>query len=648
MTYSAESFSKAYLVIDYSVLNCEVPLKLGLAVNGDFIGFFNLDTHGGELTVPIPTYLLKSLTVIEISVSLKSLATNCIGYIDINNMYIKGLINYLATPYIISRYPEFILSEDYNPDRIVYFQLPEKLSPVTSVGLSYILEDLASRTEKDFPIIDITNDVGSIRKGISIIVGTPDEQYFDPTLQEVIRLSSQLILKQSDTSYYWAQSNGAKIPDDMGIIITSNNANGYPVLIITGNSDNAVLNAAIALIERGKDFVTNLELIEPGFIKFNRKPIILGQDPEYFYFSDVYKGSAKFYGGKNTFYLPLRFLPGMNFLPYSQIMRLYMKTSQFVNLRKSKLKITIDGELLFDESYIGPCSDSGKEVVIPWQSLKPENRIKFEFKTVPKVPLEDSSLLWVEILPKTLFKMTRKWIIEMPNLAYLKYYAFPFGYSPYKKKTYIVLDKLNQNNFKIYLEFLRFIGSKQVFPEVPLLTEETLNGIRQLSQNAVMIGNFHPAKAPQPFIYEDVGKERNAYLYLSYSTPENASVFVKLFRSPEKLNAAYGNLATLNTEGDITNCKLTRRTSYWGPQKAKFDMRYFFLQNYYKLLIIIPLVLIGIFIALTLLRFIVIGFKKIIRSRKRLKTITPGSQINPEKPGFPSRQKRKSLKKIKK
>ena len=628
LNYPAESFSKAYLIIEYSVLNCEVPIKMGLAVNGDFLGYFNLNTQGGKLTIPIPTYLLRSLTVIEMSVSLKSLVTNCLGYIDITNMYIRGLINYLATPYIISEYPELILSREYNPDGVVYFQLPEKLSPVSSIGLSYIMEDLGSRESKNFPAIDIVNDVRSVNKGIAVIVGTSDEQYFDPGLREVIRLSSHLILRRGGTGYYWARSNGTKIPDDVGIIITSNNSNGYPVLIVTGNTDNAVLNAAIALIQEGKNFVTSFELIEPGFIKFNRKPIILGPDPEYFFISDIYKGSTKFYGVENTFYLPLRFLPGMNFLPYSQIMRLHLKTSKFVNPKKSKLKITIDGELIFDENYVGPCSDSGKEVVIPWQSLKPENRIKFEFKTVPRIPISDSSLLWVEILPKTYFKMTRKWVIEMPNLSFLKYYAFPFGYSPYKRKTYIVLNRFTSNNFKLYLEFLRFVGSKQVFPEVPLLTKEVLKGIKQLSQNAVMIGDFRPVKAPQPYMYEDIGKEKNAYLYLSYSDPEDARVFVNLFRIPEKLNAAYGNLALLNKLGDIKSCELTRRINYWGAPKAKFDMRYFFLQNYYRLLYIIPLILIGIFIGLTLIRYFVLGLKRIIRARLKKSSTMPKPQAN--------------------
>ena len=635
LNYPSESFSKAYLVLEYSVLNCEVPLKMGLAVNGDFLGYFSLNPNGGKLSIPIPTYLLKSLTIIELSVSLKTLETNCLGYIDITNMYIRGLINYLATPYIISQYPELILSKEYNPDGIIYFQLPARFSPVSSIGLSYIIEDLGSRKSENFPVIDIVSDVRSVRKGIAVIVGTPDEQYFDPALREVIRLSSRLILKRGRAGYYWARSNGTKIPDNVGIIITSNNSNGYPVLIVSGNSDNAVLNAAIALIQEGKNFVTNFELIEPGFIKFNRQPIILGPDPEYFFISDIYKGSTKFYGGKNTFYLPLRFLPGMNFLPYSQIMRLHLKASKFVNLSKSRLKITIDGELLFDESYIGPCSDSGKEVVIPWQSLKPENIIKFEFKTVPRVPLEDSSLLWVEILPRTNFKMTRKWVIEMPNLAYLKHYAFPFGYSPYKRKTYVVLSQFTADNFKVYLEFLRFVGSKQVFPEVPLLTRETLKGIKQLSQNAVMIGDFRPVKAPQPYIFEDIGKEKNAYLYLSYSIPEDARVFVKLFRIPEKLNAAYGNLAILNELGDIKNCKLTRRINYWGAPKAKFDMRYFFLQNYYRLLIIIPLVLIGIFIALTLLRYIVLSSKKILRARRQKPSVKRRPVSKPEPEGSP-------------
>ena len=632
---------------------------MGIAVNGDFLGFFNLKTSGGRLTIPLPTYQLKRITIIELSISLKSLRTNCLGYIDVQDMYIRGLINYLATPYMISQYPELVIGRNLNPDGIVYFQIPEHLSPVSSIGLSYILEDLGSHNIKNFPAFEVVNFAKDVKEGVGVVVGTPEEQYFDQALLEVIRISSHLIFKQRRGKSVWAHLNGKVIPDNVGIIIATNNSKGYPILIVTGNSDDAVLSASIALVERAKDFVSNFELVGNEYTHLRRSTIILGPKPEYFYISDVYNKSMTFYGEENTFILPLRFLPGMDFLPYSQIIRLYLKTSKYVNKKKSKLKITLGDELLFDESFVGPCSDSGKEVVIPWRSLKPVNFLKFEFKTVPRIPYTDKSLLWVEILPKTRFKMTRKWVIEMPNLSYLKYYAFPFGYSPYSKKTYIIMDRWTEDNFKIYLEFLRFIGSKEVFPEVPILTEKTFKEVRQLGQNAVLIGDFRPVKAKQPYLYETTGKAKSAFLYLSYNLPEDASVFVRLFRYPRKLNAAYGNLALLDKFGDITGCELTHRIKYWGAPKSKFDMRYFFLQNYYRLLLIIPLVLIGIFIALTLLRTMVRGTKKLFRmGRKSEKRVSvkrveekvqkeekpvkqEAKEISPEKP-------KKRLKRIKK
>ncbi len=617
LNYAPEAFSEAFLEIEYNLVNCDVPLKMGIAFNGEFLDFKDLKLNKNRIVQKIPVYLLRKFSTLEVSVSLKSLKTHCLGYIDVTRISLKGLINYLSSPYLISQYPEILLDKTQNPDRVIYFQLPEKTNPVTSIAVSYIAEDLGFRGGEETPAIEVVQNAGTVREGAALIIGTPEEQYFSPLLLKIIRTSSHIKLVRRKGKFFWANLKGERISDNLGILISTNNAYGFPVLIVTGNSDDAVLKAALALITESKDYGENVFFVASQYYGFNRTPIILGPEPEYFDFSHIYRGTARVTGPEARFVLPLKFLPDMEFLPYSQLFRLRLQASEVVNIKKSKLKITIDGEKIFDENLVGPCADSGKEVVIPWKALGAINYLNFDFKIVPKIPVTDSSVLWVEILPTTRFRMTRKWVIEMPDLKYLKYYGFPFGYSPYVKKTYVVLDQLSEDRFKVYLEFMRFLGEKEVFPEVPIITRRDVGNLKKFRYNVVFIGDFESKRAKQPFLYENLGKKNNAYLYLSFKNEEEAGGIIRLFRFPEKLNAIYGNLAVLDYTGEVTQCKLTRRISYWGAPEKKFDMRYFFLENYYKLLIYIPLILIGLFIALTILRYIVRGFKLTIRSLKR-------------------------------
>ncbi len=656
LNYPPEAFSEAFIEMDYELVNCDVPLKMGIAFNGEFLGFKDVKLNGSKIVQQIPVYLLKRFSTLEVSISLKSLKTHCLGYINIKKLLLKGLINYLQSPYLISQYPDILLNKEKNPDNVILFQLPEKISPVTSMAVSYIAEDLGYRGKSHTPEIEVIRDAGTARKGVTLIIGTPEEQYFSPLMLKIIGISSHISLRRGRGHYFWVNAKGEKIPEDLGVLITTNNAHGFPVFIVTGNSDEAVLKAALALITEARGLGENVFFVASEYYGFNRTPVILGPEPEYFDLSQVYKGTARVTGPEARFVLPLRFLPGMEFLPYSQIFRLRLKASRFVNIKKSKLKITIDGEKILDENMVGPCADSGKEVVIPWKALEPVNFLNFDFKIVPRIPVTDSSLLWVEILPTTRFRMTRKWVIEMPDLKYLKYYGFPFGYSPYVKKTYAVIDQLSTDRFKVYLEFMRFLGEKEVFPEIPIIGQ--VGNLKKFRHNVVFIGNYQK-KGKQPFLYEDLGKYNNAYLYISFKNEEEAGGIVKLFRFPAKLNAIYGNLANIDYSGEVVECRLTRRISYWGAPEKKFDMRYFFLENYYKLLIYIPLILIILFLALTALRYLVRGLKLTVRSLKRheepekkfkraLKVVSQNTMEmeSPEETEGPSR--RKTLRKKKK
>ncbi len=619
--YDVSAFSKAYVDIKFRVEACDVPLKMGVSVNGNFLGFFDITNKSHRLRIPISIYYLKKFTTLEVSATPKDLKSYCNGTVEVEDIGINGLINCYANPYKIYDYPALFIDRKWNPRGQIYFQIPKVLSEYSTEAISFLAEDLGFRGQDTLPPLFGREDVNHIRAGVGVIIGTPEEQTFSYSLINIISNTTNLTLRKKNGKRRWVYKyTGKSVPDDKGIIFTVNNIYGYPIVIFTGNSPAAVRNAAIFFLYNAEKIYADYRVVNPTNLIYERTQRILGPEPTYFLLSDIYLRNPRIYGEDTKFPLRLRFLPGTQFLPYSQVFRLRLKPSPYVDIKRSHLRIRILGQLIFDEPITAACSDTGKEVVIPWKTLRPINYLVFHFKTIPKSPPPDSNEIWVEILGSTKFKMPRKWRVTMPDLKYMKYYAFPFGYSPYRKRTYVVLDEINEDKFRMYLEFMRFVGTKDVYPEAPLVAGYSIENPEKFKKNAVFIGKYTNPKLAMPYIRETILDSATAHLYLAFSGVEDELALVKFFRDKSLVDKIRGSAVTISRTGKVFSISKNGRKMPWGARR-KFDMRYFFLKYYYKLLYIIPIVLIFIFILLTLLRIIVISTKKIIKKRKTMKQL---------------------------
>ncbi len=614
--YDISAFSKAYVDIKFRVEACDVPLKMGVSVNGNFLGFFNITSKSRSLKIPISVYYLKKYTTLEVSATPRDLKSYCNGTVEVEDIGINALINCYANPYKIYDYPALFIDRRWNPRGRIYFQIPKVLSEYSTEAISFLAQDLGYRGQDTLPSLEGKTDVNHLRAGVGVIIGTPEEQTFSYSLINIISHTTNLTLRKKNGKRHWVYKyTGKSVPDDKGIIFTVNNIYGYPILIFTGNTPSAVRNAAIFFLYNAENIYASYKVVNPTNLIYERTQRIFGPEPTYFQLSDVYLRNPRIYGEDTRFALRLRFLPGTQFLPYSQVFRLRLKPSPYVDIKRSHLRIRILGQLIFDEPITAACSDTGKEVVIPWKTLRPINYLVFHFQTIPKSPPPDSNEIWVEILGSTKFKMPRKWRVTMPDLKYMKYYAFPFGYSPYRKKTYVILDEINEDKFRMYLEFMRFVGTKDVYPEAPLLAGYSIAKPEKFRKNAVFIGRYTNPKLAMPYIHETILDSATAHLYLAFSGLDGENALIKFFRDKSLVDQIRGSAVTISRNGEVFTVSRDGKKIPWGA-KRKFDMRYFFLKYYYKLLYIIPIVLILIFIFLTLLRLIVINTKKLIRKRK--------------------------------
>ena len=614
--YDIYAFSKAYVNIKFRLEACDVPIRMGVSVNGNFLGFFNITDKSRSLTIPISVYYLKKYTTLEVSASPRDLKSYCNGTVEIEDIGINGLINCYANPYKIYNYPAFLIDRRWNPRGRIYFQIPKVLSEYSTEAISFLAQDLGYRGQDTLPSLEGRNDVNYLKGGVGVIIGTPEEQTFSYGLINIISNTTNLTLRTKDGKKRWVYKfTGKSVPDEKGIIFTVNNIYGYPILIFTGNSPSAVRNAAIFFLYNAENIYTSYKVVNPTNLIYERTQRIFGPEPTFFQLSDVYLRNPRIYGEETKFALRLRFLPGTQFLPYSQVFRLKLKPSPYVDIKRSHLQIRILGQLIFDEPITAASSDTGKEVVIPWRTLRSINYMVFYFKTVPKSPPQDSNEIWIEILGSTKFKMPRKWRLIMPDLKYMKYYAFPFGYSPYRKRTYIVLDEVNEDKFRMYLEFMRFVGTKDVYPEAPLIAGYSITQPEKFKKNAVFIGRYTNPKLAMPYIRETILDSATAHLYLAFSGLEGEGALIKFFRDKYLVDQVRGSAVTISRTGEVFTVSRDGKKTPWGA-KSKFDMRYFFLKYYYKLLYIIPIVLVFIFIFMTLLRMVVINTKKFIKKHK--------------------------------
>jgi cellulose synthase operon protein B len=272
-----------------------------------------------------------------------------------------------------------------------------------------------------------------------IIVGTPAQQPLLKTLKLPLAVKGD----------QWVSRDGAAVPSDEGVLmLTSIEAGKVPVLVVSGNSPEAVQKAAQSLVNAQSSKLGSTALVQvkgdlpaPTAVERRAWPRFLPADKK-FQLKDIQRGDGKNYGDVTVYGSdapPVEFnfwaLPDDRFTRGSTMTLRYNYSAQ-ADPRKSTVSIDIDGVNIGSKKLD---SDAGANqqvftVELPENLLKSNSKIQANFKLVPRDEegaaracgrLTDQQLSGT-VLGTTEFSLNREIGADLPNLKLLTT-GYPFA-----------------------------------------------------------------------------------------------------------------------------------------------------------------------------------------------------------------------------
>jgi cellulose synthase operon protein B len=272
-----------------------------------------------------------------------------------------------------------------------------------------------------------------------VIIGTPAQQPLLKTLKLPLTVKGDQLVGR----------DGVAIPGDEGVLmLTSIEQGKVPVLVISGNSPEAVQKAAQSLVNAQSAKLGSTALVQvkgdlpaPAAIERRDWPRFLPAQKQ-FQLKDLKGGDGKNYGDVSVYGSdapPAEFnfwaLPDDRFLRGSTMTLRYNYSAQ-ADPRKSTVSIDIDGVNIGSKKLD---SDAGANqqtftVELPENLVKSNSKIQVNFKLVPKDEegsaracgrLTDQQLSGT-VLANTEFSLNREIGAELPNLKLLTS-GYPFA-----------------------------------------------------------------------------------------------------------------------------------------------------------------------------------------------------------------------------
>jgi cellulose synthase operon protein B len=271
-----------------------------------------------------------------------------------------------------------------------------------------------------------------------VIVGTPAQQPLLKTLKLPLAVKGEQLVGR----------DGTAIPSDEGVLMLTSIEDGkVPVLVVSGNSPEAVQKAAQSLVNTQSSKLGSTALVQvkgdlPAATVDRRTwPRFLPADKK-FLLKDIQRGDGKSYGDVTVYGSdapPVEFnfwaLPDDRFTRGSTMTLRYDYSAQ-ADPRKSTVSIDIDGVNIGSKKLD---SDAGANdqmftVELPENLLKPNSKIQANFKLVPRDEagaaracgrLTDQQLSGT-VRGTTEFSLNREIGADLPNLKLLTS-GYPFA-----------------------------------------------------------------------------------------------------------------------------------------------------------------------------------------------------------------------------
>ncbi len=379
----------------------------------------------------------------------------------------------------------------------------------------------------------VSSDAPGIRQGGIVVIGTPDEQPYISEIQNRIKnLTGLTVIRGYRDRLVWRTLKGEPVGKNDGVVIFLFNDRGIPVIIASGSTPEGVWKSVAALIS--EDFVVegNYRIVrsETGFI--HRKWVAPPEGD--FSLSDLSWQGILLQGTEVDTVLRINFLPGTKFAPGGHKLHLDFSVDRLLDVYTSSIKLYINDHFLGKYSI----AQVEKGLDVQLRDLRTRNFLRIKAKLRGVTQKVKPSLF---INNSSKFHIPRSWSVKLPDLAYLRQLAFPFGASYRGLKPAIIIDRMEIKKFELGVIFSRFIGLSGVLnPSLIFATSDSAKK-RARNRNLILIGHEYDLLSPADsslYIEEIIYPSRRifrTFLILHCVNAGQINHLVNLFNDPENL-----------------------------------------------------------------------------------------------------------------
>jgi hypothetical protein len=499
--------------------------NLTVLVNDKAVGSVVLQPQGsktGQILVNIPPKLLQNYNELKL-VARQRTDEYCVDPFDPNlwteiQLDSKLLFNYKLKPLSqnFSSYPYPIIDElNLQSNQINYLQ-PNQTTATWLTAASRLQASLGRKS--NFRSLDekLVSDIASVKTGEKLIViGTPSQQSALAELDLPLTVEGNQIL----------DTDNNPLPEDRGVLMLSSTKNGSPVLVVSGNGQEAVEKAIqflvksktnkigtgpVVFVDKVPELTTPQEREWPRYLpKENSFKLSDIKTENKEKFQDV---TVRGYGARPVA-IDFKALPNDRFLRGSSMNLVYSYGPQ-LNPRTSTVEVLLDGNFIGGERLSSESGEHRKtlKVDLPPQLIAPNSKIEVFFRMSPREDINrrechftPTEQLVGTVHEETNFNLKRESSATLPDLRLLQY-GFPFASPQDLSKTIIVVpENPSETNVLTLLEFSERLGSLSEASSVELKvhTPKTLSNQQQIKNNNHLVAIGTQKNFPLPEILEN-------------------------------------------------------------------------------------------------------------------------------------------------
>ncbi len=386
--------------------------------------------------------------------------------------------------------------------------------------------------------IRVSSDAPGIRSGGIVVIGTPDEQPYISEIQSRIKeLTGLSIARGYKDRLVWKSLRGESIGKNDGVVVFLFNDRGIPVIIASGNKPEGVWKSVTALVSENFSVEKNYRIIEEESEFIQRKWVAPPEGD--FSLADLSWPGILLLGTEVDTVMRLNFLPGTKFAPGGHRLHIDFNVDRFLDVYTSSIKLFFNGRFLGKYSI----AQVEKGLDVELRDLTTRNYLQIKAKLRGITQNVTPSLF---ISNSSKFHVPRSWSVKLPDLAYLRHLAFPFGATYKNIKPAIIIDQMEIKRFELGIMFSRFIGLSGVLNPALIFATSDSAKKRAKNRNLVLIGHEYDLLSPadsslyvEEIIYP--GKRLfRTFLILHCVNTEQINHLINLFSRPERLEVLSG------------------------------------------------------------------------------------------------------------